>query len=65
MNQELKFLVGILSLTIALILGVREIKNWSSIDNDDGILQSFSIRKFTGIFILMMVGVYLLYCYFD
>ena len=65
MEEYYELVGGIVLLTMAIILGLREIKIWVGISEDDSIRQSFSIQKFAGIIVFLVVGLTLIYGYFS
>ena len=62
-NYELVF--GLICFIIAILLGVREIKLWNSLEQKDYIRKSFSIQKIGGIIGLLLVGIVIFYRYFS
>lgn len=64
-NKELELLFGAICFVVAIILGVREYRNWNTLQNDDWMLKSFSIKKISGIVGLCIIGLVTFYRYFS
>ncbi|SIS46365.1 hypothetical protein SAMN05421766_1023 [Zobellia uliginosa] len=61
-NYELIF--GLICFIIGILLGVREIKLWNNLEQNDYIRKSFSIQKIGGIIGLLLIGIATFYRYF-
>tara|TARA_R110000868_G_scaffold252561_1_gene509255 strand:- start:155 stop:349 length:195 start_codon:yes stop_codon:yes gene_type:complete len=61
-DNELIF--GLICFIIGILLGVREIKLWNNLEQNDYIRKSFSIQKIGGIIGLLLVGIVTFYRYF-
>lgn len=64
-NKELELLFGAICFVVAIILGVREYRIWNTLQNDDWMLKSFSIKKIGGIIGLCIIGLLTFYRYFS
>lgn len=64
-NKELELLFGAICFVVAIILVVREFRIWNTLQNDDWIRKSFSIKKIGGIVGLCMIGLVTFYRYFS
>lgn len=62
-NYEL--VSGLICCIIGILLGVRVIKLWNSLEQNDYIRKSFSIQKIGGIIGLLLVGIVIFYRYFS
>ena len=61
---EMEMLGGLICLAVSILLGYREYLNWKSIERNDYILKSNSIKKIGGIIIFFIIGISLIYRYF-
>ncbi len=64
-SREFEIVFGIICLIISILLGLREYKNWNSLEKDDYILKSFSVKKIGAIIGLFLVGIAEIYRYFS
>jgi len=64
MDKEYELILGILSLIISILLGVREINNLMKIKKNDFMLKSISIKKIGAIMVFFIVGIVGIYRYF-
>jgi hypothetical protein len=63
-NKELELIFGAICFVIALLLGLRELRIWNNLNNQDYIRKSFSIQKIGGIVGLFLIGIVVCYRYF-
>ncbi len=64
-DREFELIIGIISLTVSILLGLREIRIWKSLEKDDYMLKSFSIKKIGAIVGLFLVGIAGIYRYYN
>jgi len=61
--KEKELLIGLISLAVSILWGIKEIKDWNKLDN--WWLKSYSIEIIGGLIIFFMIGIAGIYRYFS